>query len=126
MPDDYKKKNLPFVFDADHSRSPIDGRELQIQNMTVMPNFRLSEADARDIESVSVVMTWPVLHEVLQGRRLAAELEDGVGHLYTGYLGACADVVYGSWLPLLQDMGDRADVIFAAPEEISPLISSKC
>ena len=48
-PDDYKKKNLPFVFDADHSRSPIDGRELQIQNMTVMPNFRLSEADARDI-----------------------------------------------------------------------------
>ncbi len=48
-PDDYKKKGLAFVFDADHSRSPVDGRELQIQNMTVMPNFRLSESDARDI-----------------------------------------------------------------------------
>jgi cytochrome c2 len=42
-PADYKKKNLPFVFDDDHSKSPVDGRELQIQNMTVMPNFRLSE-----------------------------------------------------------------------------------
>jgi len=25
------------------------GAELQVQNMTVMPNFRLSETDARDI-----------------------------------------------------------------------------
>jgi len=48
-PADYKKKNLPFVFDDDHSKSPIDGRELQIQNMTVMPNFRLTDQDARDV-----------------------------------------------------------------------------
>ena len=48
-PADYKQKNLPFVFDDDHSKSPVDGRELQIQNMTVMPNFRLSDQDARDI-----------------------------------------------------------------------------
>jgi len=48
-PADYKKKNLPFVFDDDHSKSPIDGRELQIQNMTVMPNFRLSDQDAHDV-----------------------------------------------------------------------------
>jgi cytochrome c2 len=48
-PADYKTKNLPFVFDDDHSKSPLDGRELQIQNMTVMPNFRLSDQDARDI-----------------------------------------------------------------------------
>ncbi len=48
-PADYKKKNLPFVFDDDHSKSPVDGRELQIQNMTVMPNFRLSDQDAHDI-----------------------------------------------------------------------------
>ncbi|HYV03810.1 MAG TPA: c-type cytochrome [Blastocatellia bacterium] len=50
-PADYKKKGLPFVFDDEHSKSPVDGRELQIQNMTVMPNFRLSEEDARDIAS---------------------------------------------------------------------------
>ncbi|MGA9771945.1 MAG: c-type cytochrome [Blastocatellia bacterium] len=50
-PADYKAKNLPFVFDDEHSKSPVDGRELQIQNMTVMPNFRLSEQDARDIAS---------------------------------------------------------------------------
>lgn len=50
-PDDYKSKNLAFLFDDDHSKSPLDGRELQVQNMTVMPNFRLSEQDARDIAS---------------------------------------------------------------------------
>ena len=50
-PADYKKKGLPFIFDDEHSKSPVDGRELQIQNMTVMPNFRLSEEDARDIAS---------------------------------------------------------------------------
>ncbi|HSF24318.1 MAG TPA: cytochrome c, partial [Blastocatellia bacterium] len=50
-PADYKQKGLPFVFDDEHSKSPVDGRELQIQNMTVMPNFRLSEEDARDIAS---------------------------------------------------------------------------
>jgi cytochrome c2 len=51
LPADYKAKNLPFVFDDEHSKSPVDGRELLIQNMTVMPNFRLSEQDARDIAS---------------------------------------------------------------------------
>lgn len=48
-PADYKAKNLSFVFDDDHSKSPVDGRELLIQNMTVMPNFRLSDQDARDV-----------------------------------------------------------------------------
>ena len=46
---DYEDKGLPFVFDGDHSTCPNDGAELQIQNMTVMPNFRLPESDARDI-----------------------------------------------------------------------------
>lgn len=49
VPADYKKKNLPFVFDDDHSKSPVDGRELLIQNMTVMPDFRLSDQDTRDV-----------------------------------------------------------------------------
>jgi mono/diheme cytochrome c family protein len=48
-PADYKNKGLPFVFDDEHSKSPTDGRELLVQNMTVMPNFRLSEQEARDI-----------------------------------------------------------------------------
>ncbi len=48
--EDYAKKGLPFVFDTElHSRCPNDGAELQVQNMTVMPNFRLSESDARDV-----------------------------------------------------------------------------
>ncbi|HEV7396108.1 MAG TPA: c-type cytochrome [Pyrinomonadaceae bacterium] len=48
--DDYKQAGKPFVFDTElHSRCPIDGAELQVQNMTVMPNFRLSEAEAGDI-----------------------------------------------------------------------------
>lgn len=49
-PEDYKKHGLPFVFDTElHSKCPNDGAELQVQNMTVMPNLRLSEQDARDV-----------------------------------------------------------------------------
>jgi cytochrome c551/c552 len=48
-PEDYAKKNLPYVFDLDHSRCPNDGHELQVQNMTVMPSLRLSPEDAEDI-----------------------------------------------------------------------------
>jgi cytochrome c2 len=47
---DYAQAGKPFVFDTElHSTCPIDGAELQVQNMTVMPNFRLSETEARDI-----------------------------------------------------------------------------
>jgi cytochrome c2 len=58
-PADYKKKNLAFVFDDDHSKSPVDGRELQIQNMTVMPNFRLSDQDAHDIATFLMLQKRP-------------------------------------------------------------------
>jgi len=50
-PEDYTKKNLPYVFDLDHSKCPNDGHELQVQNMTVMPSLRLSPEDAEDIAS---------------------------------------------------------------------------
>lgn len=50
--EDYEKNGKPFLFDTHgNSKCPNDGAELQVQNMTVMPNFRLSEADARDIAS---------------------------------------------------------------------------
>ncbi len=48
---DYKKHGLPFVFDSDHSKCPNDGHELQVEQMTVMPNLRLSWQEARDIAS---------------------------------------------------------------------------
>jgi len=48
-PDDYTKHGLPFVFDSDHSKCPNDGHQLQVQNTTVMPNFRLADQDVRDI-----------------------------------------------------------------------------
>lgn len=58
--EDYSKKNLPFVFDTElHSRCPNDGAELQVQNMTVMPNFRLSETDSRDIATYLFSLTSP-------------------------------------------------------------------
>ena len=48
--EDYEKKGLPFVFDTElNSKCPNDGAELQVQNMTVMPNFRLTEQESRDI-----------------------------------------------------------------------------
>ena len=43
-PEDYAKKGLPFVFDLQHSKCPNDGHELQVQNMTVMPSLRLTDA----------------------------------------------------------------------------------
>ena len=50
-PADYAKKGLSFVFDLDHSTSPVDGHELVVQQQTIMPDFRLSWQEARDIAS---------------------------------------------------------------------------
>ena len=49
--DDYSKHGLPFVFDLDHSTSPVDGHQLVVQQQTIMPDFRLSWQEARDIAS---------------------------------------------------------------------------
>ena len=60
MKSEDSKKNLPFVFDTElHSRCPNDGAELQVQNMTVMPNFRLSEQDSRDIATYLFSLSSP-------------------------------------------------------------------
>ncbi|HZH92261.1 MAG TPA: c-type cytochrome [Pyrinomonadaceae bacterium] len=61
---DYERNNKPYRFDTEgHSKCPNDGAELQVQNMTVMPNFRLSEQDSRDIAtylfSLSKGTQWP-------------------------------------------------------------------
>lgn len=50
-PADYAKHDLPYVFDLDHSRCPNDGHQLEVQQPTIMPIFRLSPQDARDIAS---------------------------------------------------------------------------
>lgn len=50
-PEDYAKHNLPYVFDVDHSKCPNDGHELVVQQQTIMPDFRLSWQEARDIAS---------------------------------------------------------------------------
>lgn len=50
-PEDYAKKGLPFVFDLDHTVCPNDGHELQVQQMTVMPNLRLTWEESQDIAS---------------------------------------------------------------------------
>jgi len=58
--EDYAKNNKPFVFDTElHSRCPNDGAELQVQNMTVMPNFRLADSDARDIATYLFSLSSP-------------------------------------------------------------------
>lgn len=59
-PEDYAKKGLPYEFDTElHSRCPNDGAELQVQNMTVMPNFRLSEQDSRDVATYLFSLSSP-------------------------------------------------------------------
>jgi cytochrome c551/c552 len=49
--DDYKKHNLPYVFDLEHTKCPNDGHELVVEQMTIMPNLRLSWEESRDIAS---------------------------------------------------------------------------
>lgn len=59
-PEDYAKHNKPYLFDTElHSTCPNDGAELQVQNMTVMPNLRLSEQDARDIATYLFSLSAP-------------------------------------------------------------------
>ena len=59
-PDDYARHGLPYLFDTElHSTCPNDGAELQVQNMTVMPNLRLSEQDARDIATYLFSLSAP-------------------------------------------------------------------
>jgi cytochrome c551/c552 len=50
-PEDYAKHGLPYVFDLDHDKCPNDGAVLQVQQMTVMPNLRLTMEESRDIAS---------------------------------------------------------------------------
>lgn len=50
-PEDYAKHGLKFEFDLDHSRCPNDGYQLEVQQPTIMPSMRLTDADSRDIAS---------------------------------------------------------------------------
>ena len=56
---DYQKHGLPFVFDLGHDKCPNDGHELQVQQMTPMPNLRLTEDEARDIASYLMTRKHP-------------------------------------------------------------------
>ncbi len=48
------------MFDTElNSRCPNDGAELQVQNMTVMPNFRLTDSDTRDIATYLFSLSSP-------------------------------------------------------------------
>lgn len=53
---DYAKHNLPYVFDEEHSRCPNDGHELVVQQQTIMPSFRLSMQESRDIASYLITL----------------------------------------------------------------------
>ena len=76
-PEDYRRHGKEFVFDTvKHTRCPNDGAELQVQNMTVMPNFRLSDQDARDIATYLVSLSPPVQYpdaSYMDDQRLAAK-----------------------------------------------------
>jgi cytochrome c2 len=76
-PEDYAKAGLPFVFDLQHSRSPVDGHELVVQQQTVMPDFRLSWQESRDIASFLETQKNPNAHYAeaayINDPKLAAE-----------------------------------------------------
>lgn len=55
--EDYKKHGLPpYQFDLNNTRCPNDGHELVVEQMTVMPNLRLSWQEARDIASYLITL----------------------------------------------------------------------
>jgi cytochrome c551/c552 len=58
-PEDYAKHGLPFQFDLDHSRCPNDGHQLEVQQPTIMPSLRLTDADSRDIASFLMTQKHP-------------------------------------------------------------------
>ncbi|MGI8734353.1 MAG: c-type cytochrome [Pyrinomonadaceae bacterium] len=59
-PEDYSQHNQPYVFNTElNSRCPNDGTELQVQNMTVMPNFRLTDSDTRDVATYLFSLSSP-------------------------------------------------------------------
>lgn len=49
--DDFKKAGVPFEFETPNPKWPKEWGTLLTHQMTVMPNLRLSDADARDIAS---------------------------------------------------------------------------
>ena len=54
---DYKRHGLPpYQFDLNNTKCPNDGHELQVEQMTVMPNLRLSWQEARDIASYLITL----------------------------------------------------------------------
>ena len=55
-PQDYARHGLPFVFGLENSRCPNDGHELRVQQMTVMPNLRLTLREARDIATYMMTL----------------------------------------------------------------------
>ena len=58
--DDYKKHGLPpYQFDLNNTKCPNDGHELVVEQMTVMPNLRLSWDEARDIASYLITLKHP-------------------------------------------------------------------
>ncbi len=58
-PEDYAKRGVPYLFDLDHTQCPNDGHELQVQQMTVMPNLRLTWDEARDVASYLIPLKRP-------------------------------------------------------------------
>ena len=47
--EDYKRNNVPYIVDTEHTRCPNDGHELVVMQMTPMPSLRLTVEEARDI-----------------------------------------------------------------------------
>ena len=80
---------LPFVFDSEHSSCPNDGHQLQVQNMTVMPSFRLTAQEARDIASYLTSLkqanaTYPANVAYMDNRQLAERGRQLVGRYGCG------------------------------------------
>ena len=58
-PEDYARKGLPYQFDLEHTECPNDGHELQVQQMTVMPNLRLTLEESQDIATYLTTLKNP-------------------------------------------------------------------
>ncbi len=92
-PDDYAKHNQPYLFDTElHSTCPNDGAELQVQNMTVMPNLRLSEQDARDIATYLFSLSQPQTSEDVSFMDDPKMAEDGKAEIKQYGCAGCHEI----------------------------------
>lgn len=89
VPADYAAKGLPFAWTEENPRDPETGGRLIAHNYTVMPDLRLSDADARDIATYLTTLKTDAEYEAADWLTSASPEMLAAGEKWTKHFG-CA------------------------------------